>query len=136
MNIIKTVTVGFLAMFMMITLPVASRADSAQRHRWEGVAIGVSAAIIGGALINSLHDGQREAARPVARVNIQHRPHRRPSAPAGYWKTERIWVPTRYERVWRPGHHTPHGRWLPGAWIQIETRPGHWEERQVWAGCR
>ncbi|MDM8551669.1 hypothetical protein QUF72_16400 [Desulfobacterales bacterium HSG2] len=131
-------------------------AGSKQRRRWEGVAIGIGAAILGHALINKNHHRSsaadkgayyapscrsREVARPVYRNPPAHRnppayngPPRRHSR--GHWEMRRIWVPPTYTEVWNPGHYNHRREWVPGKWIKIINQEGQWVEKEVWVGRR
>lgn len=111
-------------------------AGSKQRHRWEGVAIGLGAAILGSAIIHSHHRAYYEPAPP----RYHHRPRARwdhdypaPQRPrAGHWEITKEWVPPTYERVWNPGHYDRNKRWIPGRWIKVVAEPGYWVEKKVW----
>lgn len=115
---------------LFAVLPSSAQAGSPQRHRWEGVAIGVGAALIGSAIIKSMHH------YPPA---VQHRPHKvhhyhynAPPAPSGYWDTQKEWVPPECKKVWNPGHYNRRGRWITGRWMRVQTQPGYWKESRVW----
>ena len=130
----KTIaTVLCLAVFStFLMVPASSWAGSPQSHRWEGVAIGIGAAIIGSALIRAYHDTPAVTApphRPIAAY-----PHYRPAPPqpAGYWQARKVWVPPQYQKTWNPGHYDRKGRWVPGQWFQTEIRPGYWAQTRVW----
>lgn len=119
------------AMGLALSVQPAAAGDK-QRHRWEGVAIGVGAAILGHALMHSSDDPYCDN-----RVEVYHHyacapTHHR----SGYWESRRVWVAPECEKVWNPGHYTPHGRWVSGRWRMIETSPGYWREDRVWVGCR
>lgn len=130
MKTLTPITLAFLSIFILIAArPVDSWAGSPQSHRWEGVAIGVGAAIIGSALIKACQNSQQAAYDPYP---VSARPHRRPPVPSGYWESRPVWVPPIYEKRWNPGHYNRHGRWVQGRWIQIETEPGYWTEQKVW----
>lgn len=104
----------------------ASSADarSPQRYRWEGVAIGIGAALIGSAL---LHPPYYHRPAPPPFYRCPPPPHR----PECYrWEVRRIWVPAQYDRIWIPGHYGRKGCWIPGRWEQRLIHPGHWEERR------
>lgn len=108
-------------------------AGNVQRNRWEGVAIGAGAAILGHALIT--HFRYAEPARPTA--NQHHPPPPRYSPryrhkPSGHWEVRKVWVPPTCKRVWNPGHYNRSGRWVPGQWISIERNPGYWTTENVW----
>jgi hypothetical protein len=125
-------TTLFLAIFStFLYAPTSSWAGSPQSHRWEGVAIGIGAAIIGSAILNAYHDTPATAPqRPEAVVRVHYRPA--PPQPTGYWQIQKQWVPPVYQKVWHPGHTNRHGRGGPGRWVQTEIRPGYWVQTQVW----
>ncbi len=103
----------------------ASGADarSPQRYRWEGVAIGIGAALIGSALIHPPYY-HRPAPPPFYRYPPPHRPE------CYRWEVRRIWIPAQYDRIWIPGHYGRKGWWIPGRWEKRLVHPGHWEERR------
>ncbi len=121
--------------FLTMSVPAAF-AGSKQRHRWEGVAIGVGAAILGSAIFNSDRwDTPRE--RVVVIDRDCHKPrHYDRHRPKDHWEERKIWVEPVCERVWNPGHYNRHHQWVPGRHIIIEKRPGYWDKKRVWAGCR
>ena len=128
-------TAALLVTFALFVMaPNDSWAGSTQRHRWEGVAIGVGAAIIGSALINSLH--QSSAYAEPAPATAYHPDYERRPAPRGHWTIEKAWVEPVTRKEWNPGHYNRRGRWVPGEWIQIEVEPGYWVERKVWVPYR
>jgi len=56
---------------------------------------------------------------------------------------EKVWVPPRYEVVFVPAYHDPHGNWIEGhherrlvaeGYYRDEWRPGYYriERRKVW----
>ncbi|MFH1103074.1 MAG: hypothetical protein V1714_04830, partial [Pseudomonadota bacterium] len=96
---------------------------SPQRHRWEGVAIGLGAALVGSALLH--HHGHYPRPEPVPVYRYPTPP------PCEYWGVERVWIPPAYDSVWIPGHCNRWGGWSPGRWEQRVRFPGHWEERPV-----
>ena len=49
----KIMTLCMVAVFFMTISAPAAFAGSKQRHRWQGVAIGLGAAILGNAILNS-----------------------------------------------------------------------------------
>ncbi len=130
-------------------------AGSPQRHRWEGVAIGVGAAIVGSAILGNVlnphtrvvhHTRPRHHYRPA---RIHHRPavYTRPARPVtyrpappprscGHWEVQKVWVEPVYQRVWNPGHYDAHQNWVPGHYIKIEKQPGYWKEERVWVTTR
>ena len=120
-HVLITAIAGALIL-VMIGQPVW--AGSKQRHRWEGVAIGLGAAVLGSALLH-----QRHYRRPIPdRIYLDPPPPR-----CRYWDYEEVWVPPAYEREWRPGRYNRWGRWIPGRWERSVVSPGHWEEQRV---CR
>jgi hypothetical protein len=127
----KTVMASLAMIFFMSLFVNPVFAGSKQRYQWQGVAMGLGAAILGSAIINSC-----SAPEPV--TVIRHEPY-----PCSYspprprhdcCETRRIWVPPAYERVWNPAHYEC-GRWIPGQWIALEVRSGYWREERLW-GCR
>jgi hypothetical protein len=132
----KIITILMAAVFFLtISAPVAF-AGSKQRYRWQGVAIGLGAAILGNAILNSdRYDS------PPDRVVVIDRDCRKPrycdrDYRRGQWEIRKIWVEPVCERVWNPGHYNRHHQWVPGQYITIEKSPGYWEEKRVWVGCR
>jgi len=125
-------------------------AGSKQRRRWEGVAIGIGAAILGHALIKNHHRATDRRAyyapSPPCRSRETVRPVYNPPPPAyntpprrhnrGHWEMRRIWVPPTYKEVWNPAHYNHRREWVPGKWIKIIDQEGHWVEKEVWAGRR
>lgn len=110
-------------------------AGNVQRNRWEGVAIGIGAAILGSALIN-----HHRYAHPAPAVVHHHRHHWSRSKAYYYnppypkrwrWKTRKIWIPPTYKRVWNPAHYNQNGQWVSGVWIEIVDRPGCWRKERV-----
>ncbi|QTA93707.1 hypothetical protein [Desulfonema magnum] len=122
-------------------------AGSKQRHRWEGVAIGIGAAILGSAIINNSQRDRSNATIPVRKDKV-YRDHyapspvydcpKRPRHPhrRGHWEIRKVWVPPTYKKVWNPGHYNRRGKWVRGKWIKIENEPGYWVEDRVWTGSR
>ena len=108
-------------------------AGNVQRNRWEGVAIGIGAAILGSALINH----HRYSVPTQSTVYQRH-----PSTPhygrryrqkhSGHWEVRKVWVPPTYKRIWNPGHYKRHGRWVPGQWMNIGKKRGYWTKERVW----
>ena len=121
-------TKRFLILTLIAILAIATSvptawAGSAQRHRLEGAVIGIGALILTQAIINQQHHAYAAEARPATW---------QPPQPAGYWQTQRQWVPAQYKRVWNPGHYDRRGHWVNGHWMQVELRPGYWTEKRVW----
>lgn len=121
-----------LAVVFLLSLSVNPVfAGSKQRYQWQGVAIGLGAAILGSAIINncSAPEGQ-----PVVRHVTYSCPSPPPRPRDHYCETRRVWVPPVCERVWNPAHYEC-GRWVPGQWINLEVRPGYWRDEPFWS-CR
>lgn len=116
--------VGLVSFFLIIP---SSWAGEAQRHRWEGVALGIGAAIIGSALYNQYYSQYSPA--PVYQKL-------RPRRPNGHWEYQKVWASPTYKKVWNPGHYNKIGKWVPGKWIQVETEPGHWVKEKIWVSSR
>ena len=117
-------TVSLVCFFLIIP---SSWAGAKQRHRWEGVAMGIGAAVLGHALYNHYH--MYHAPAPV-----YHKPN--PRRPRGHWEYRKVWVPPTYKKVWNPAHYTKRGRWVPGRWIMVEKKPGHWTKEKIWVTSR
>jgi len=123
----KKIMVFIMIAAVSISFSVQSAfAGSKQHYRWEGVAIGVGAAILGHALLNSCNDRY-----PCEEVRVYHRPCPPPHR-YGYWETRSVWVEPDCRKVWNPGHYDCHGRWFSGRWQMIERSPGYWQEEKVW----
>lgn len=114
----------------MALLTAPALAGSKQRHRWEGVAIGVGAAILG----HAIYQAHKEAPRPRV-VYANPKPARHLSPPKhrqGHWEWQKTWVAPTYESVWNPGHYDRRGRWVQGHWIEVKTSDGYWTQERVW----
>ncbi len=142
----KGIIITTAALLCLALAAPPAGAGAKQRHRWEGVAIGVGAAILGHALIHG-HRAHRYHA-PYAgggRVIVHgrgtcapppryYRSHRRAPCPPsrGHWESRRTWVPPVHEKVWNPGHFDSRHRWVPGGWVSVVKEPGYWSEERVW----
>lgn len=120
-----------LAVFTMTLVSSSALAGSKQRHRWEGVAIGVGAAILGHAIYQS---HRAEHAPQVVYVEPVQRYHHR--SRHGHWEWQEIWVPPSYEKTWNPGHYNRKGHWVRGHWIEVQTTGGHWTRERIWVAAR
>ena len=123
-----------IALFSVSLLPYPAQAGSAQRYRWEGIAIGIGAAILGSAL---LHQNRQDVyyGRPYNGSEYgSYRPRQRYRS--GHWEIRKEWVLPIYRRVWNPGHYNRYGEWVPGGWIEIVARPGYWTKTRVWVAYR
>ena len=129
----KLLNVLFVALITVAVISTPALAGSKQRHRWEGVAIGVGAAILG----HAIYQAHKNESRPqVVYVEPEppreYRPHHGPKHRHGHWEWQRTWVPATYERVWNPGHYNRNGGWIPGHWIEVKTSDGYWTQERVW----
>ena len=128
-----------ITVFSFVLLTPQAQAGPEERYRWEGIAIGVGAAIIGSAILNS-----HQQSRPVKVVayhqppksEFRHRSFHRKPVPRSHWEIRKEWVPPTYKRVWNPAHYNQRGEWIEGRWIEIEDQPGYWVEKKVWVTCR
>ena len=107
-------------------------AGNVQRNRWEGLAIGIGAAVLGGILLNHYQSSRQPPDVSDHSTVYRERKYRRPERPSGHWETRKVWVPPRYKKVWNPGHYSRKGRWVAGRWIKIEKRPGYWKRKRIW----
>jgi len=132
----KKIIILFIAMIFFLSLSVSSAsAGSKQRHRWQGVAIGLGAAILGHAIINNNQcDSSPERVVVIDRDTHRHRYsncHRR-----GHWEIRKTWVDSICRKVWNPAHYNQYNQWVSGQYIYIEREPGYWAKEQIWVGCR
>jgi hypothetical protein len=88
----------------VVLISSSAVAGSKQRHRWEGVAIGIGAAILGHAIYQS---HTHHSTSPVVVVDPDRPCRRGPKHRHGHWEWRESWVPAVYERVWNPGHYKP-----------------------------
>ncbi|MDM8522236.1 hypothetical protein QUF80_02600 [Desulfococcaceae bacterium HSG8] len=144
----KRILISSIVMVVCLSLlapPVL--AGSKQRHRWQGVAIGVGAAMLGHAIISEHHRNLKAAAQerspgyPPQRYREYSSPRvydcpPPPPSRRGHWEFRKIWVPAKHKKVWNPGHYNRRGKWVPGKWIRIKDEAGHWVEKRVWVGYR
>ena len=119
-------------------------AGNVQRNRWEGVAIGVAATLLGQALLDHHRDihyrpapAPRVVHRPPVRYSEPYRAYdHRPRKHRGHARFHKVWVPPVYKKVWNPGHYNRRGRWVSGYWIEKQVRPGYWEKQRTWSARR
>lgn len=88
-----------LAIVCLVTVPV--HAGSEQQHRWEGVAIGVGAAILGHALLTSNGDHSGSSVTYAYAYRSHH-------APPRYYGHRGYWRPYGWQRH-HSGYHGHHG---------------------------
>jgi hypothetical protein len=132
MNTRKIIAVICAAVLGTVIAVSPSWAGSKQRHRWEGVAIGIGAAILGKAILDTYHHNYHATGPHAGPAIVEHHYHQAPPEPAGYWETRKEWIPPVYTKKWNPGHHNRHGHWVEGHWLRIEVQPGYWEYQKVW----
>lgn len=130
----KLIILILVSVFTITILTPTAYAGNTQKHRWEGVAIGIGVALLGSAFIKQNRHYSRPAPEPV---------YKRRSAPApgyshhrGHWEVRKEWIPPVYKKVWNPGHYNKKGRWVEGHWIEIVNQAGCWEETRVWVTRR
>lgn len=109
-------------------------AGSKQKYRWEGVAIGIGATLLGCALFKQHQDNKYYSHQKPAMVPAPayRHPYPRYSLHRGHWEVRKEWIPPTNKRVWNPGHYNRLGGWVTGQWIEIVDRPGYWTEVRVW----
>lgn len=137
----------FIALFATILcitfLTPSAWAGQKQRYRWEGVAIGLGAVILGNAIFNnrnyesslSTHYYSPPPPRQHRHWNterVQDRYSPPPPRRHGHFEIRRVRVRPSYERVWNQGHYNRRGRWVRGHWTRIVREPGHSFEKRVW----
>lgn len=124
-----------MVLFGLTLISSSALAGSKQRHRWEGVAIGVGAAILGHAIYQTHRTEQ-----PPQVVYVTPEPtcryDRGPKPRHGHWEWQKTWVPSTYEKVWNPGHYDRKGHWVTGHWIEVAAANGHWRQERVWVADR
>jgi hypothetical protein len=120
-----------IAAFGIALVSSSALAGSKQRHRWEGVAIGVGAAILGQAIFQA-HRGVPQPQVVYVEPEPVYRYEHGPQYRRGHWAWQQIWVPPTHERIWNPGHYNRYGHWVAGHWIEVESRAGYWTRQRVW----
>jgi hypothetical protein len=125
-----------IALVAVALVHSSALAGSKQRHRWEGIAIGVGAAILGHAIYQS-HQAAHQPQVVYVEPERAYGNHRFPEPRHGHWEWQPTWIPPTYEKVWNPGHYNRNGHWVAGHWMEVETSDGHWARQRVWvAHCR
>jgi hypothetical protein len=131
----KIIIFSMAVIFFLSLLAPSAYAGSKQRYRWQGVAIGAAAAILGHAIVSS----NRHDSPPERVVVIDRDPQSRRYSNGHHrekWEIREIWVEPRCERVWNPGHYNEYNQWVSGQYIIIEMEPGYWVKERVRVGCR
>ena len=127
MNANKAGVMIVVVVMLLSLISLPAWAGSAQHHRWEGVAIGIGAAIIGSAIIESCRQAE------YGRVYAYNYP---PPQRYGHWAYRKIWVQPTHKNAWNPAHYNHRGGWVTGEWISIQNRPGYWTGEKVWISNR
>jgi hypothetical protein len=127
----KVLIIMVIALCGIALVSSSALAGSKQRHRWEGVAIGVGAAILGHAIYQS-HKAELQPQVVYVAPERIGRDNHGPNHRYGHWEWQKIWVPPTYERIWNPGHYNRKGHWVSGHWMMVETTDGHWTQERVW----
>jgi len=132
----KKLMISLIAILVCVSLLTApALAGAKQQHRWEGLAIGVGAALLGSALLNSHNNSHNNAVGNETasyETPVPPPPRYCPPRPRGHWEIRRIWVPPTFKRLWNPAHYDHRREWVPGGWIKIISDPGHWTQDRVW----
>ncbi len=144
----KTLFILFIGIVLAWTVTAPPvRAGSPQQHRWQGVAIGVGAAIIGGSLFHHSRMSRRHSRPAYYQTGPPQQVYAAPSCPPqqvyvapscpprisrGHWELQKTWVPPVCEKTWNPAHYNRKRRWIPGRWIRIERQPGYFRTEKVW----
>jgi len=120
----KSLIIILITIVLSLSLIVPSAwAGSKQRHRWQGVAIGIGAAVLGSALLHNYSDPPPKVVYRYAPPRNRHYyppRHRHRS----HYKGRRHRV-SPGKKTWNPGHYHPRGHWVPGRWIVIERGHGY-----------
>ena len=128
----KKLLIGMvIALFATTSVTSSALAGNKQRHRWEGVAIGVGAAILGHAIYQS-HKAEHQPQVVYVDPERTYWDNPDPKPHHGHWEWQETWVSPTYERVWNPGHYDRKGHWVAGHWMEVETSDGHWIRERVW----
>lgn len=131
-SLIITVLVFVLSFTLMVN---SAMAGSSHHERWEGVAIGLGAAILGSALIHHSAGHPCQRSEDCRVTVITHRDYRHETR-GGYWEIRKEWIPPTYKEVWNPGHYSRDGEWIEGHWMKIVDRPGYWAEERIWVASK
>lgn len=115
-------------------------AGSRGRDIARGVIIGTTAAVIGAAIINEMHDNRKSSFKHNREYRIIHKEKRdcrekkykKRHHSRGYWAFKKVWVSPDYEKRWNPGHYNRRGRWVPGKYQRVIVREGYWKKNRVW----
>ncbi len=129
----KTLIILF-SLILVVSFSIPAFAGSKQRHRWQGVAIGLGAAILGNAIINNSRDYSHRERVTVIERDVYARPCPPPQH-RGHWEISKVWVAPVCKKVWNPAHYNNHNRWVSGQWKMIEKEPGYWKQEKAWVAA-
>ena len=133
-RILFPLTVSIAVSIGIIASPVG--AGNVQRNRWEGLAIGIGAAILGKVIFDHVQQQRRSSGAVYGHHRYPEPHYGPPHRHSGHWEIRKVWVPPVYKRVWNPGHYNRKGRWVSGKWIKIEKQPGYWKKERIWISER
>jgi len=129
------VTILVCSIIFIFGIVSIAGAGNVQRNRWEGVAIGLGAAVLAGSIIQAFN---RPAAPPAPNYSQPAPPpatsyyNPPPRRARGHWEMRDVWVPPVQEKVWNPAHYNRQGKWTPGRWMMVERQAGYWKKDRVW----
>jgi len=114
-------------------------AGNVQRNRWEGVAIGVAATLLGQALLDHHNTAYGHSVQARSTVYLHQGQSdypptaygRKPGKGIHHGQFQNVWVPPVHKNVWNSGHYNHRGRWIPGHWAQIQIKPGYWTKQRI-----
>ncbi|MDM8514586.1 hypothetical protein QUF76_00170 [Desulfobacterales bacterium HSG16] len=146
----KLIITILIIVFSASLFTTQSFAGSKQKHRWEGVAIGLGAAALGGAILSNSRSKDNNRAvgynnapcyypapsRPHRKKNVSRHPRKHKRPKRGHWEVRKVWVAPVHERVWNPAHYNRRNEWVKGSWISVEQQPGYWKKDRVWISYR
>ena len=129
MNKMKTLKIIFIALMISIFGITISYAGSPQSYRWEGLALGLGAAIIGSHIFRGgMDDRDSEYHHGHRRYGKKHRHWRHRQYRPGYGYVDNgCWT---YDRVYIPGKYIK--EYINGRWVTIEVTPDRWVEKRIW----
>lgn len=138
----KIIAVTTSILLFMCFSSVSAHAD---RKTMEGFMLGTGVAILGAAIINTIHNesGPQYAGNHARRYDHRHaayrygnngKHHRRFNSrgPRGHWEVDRVWIDPVYEKKWNPGHYNRRGEWVSGRHERFLVKSGYYQEEKVW----
>jgi len=134
-KVVALILLGGLVLSLLPSDALAGGRRGGGRHHWNGVAVGVGAAVLGGVLLHALTRPPVVVAPPppaYAPPPVVYAPppvvEHRTWVPGHY---EDRWVPTtEREPVWVEGHYQ-NGHWVPGYWKERVREGGYWTRAWV-----